>query len=65
MPAVSAKPGTSSTGCGSGPSSGPESFPVRRCLQAILSEEWEHRLYAERDFDLLQARRPEHRDGAY
>ena len=34
----------------------PESFPVRRCLQAILSEEWHHRLYAERDFDLLQAR---------
>jgi len=33
-----------------------ESFPVRRCLQAILSEEWEHRLYAERDFDLLLAR---------
>ena len=34
----------------------PESFPVRRCLQAILTEEWEHRLYADRDFDLLQAR---------
>jgi DinB superfamily/Pentapeptide repeats (8 copies) len=34
---------------------GPESFPVRRCLQAILSEEWEHRLYAERDLGLLQA----------
>jgi hypothetical protein len=34
----------------------PESFPVRRCLQAILNEEWEHRLYAERDFDLLEAR---------
>ena len=34
----------------------PESFPVRRCLQAILSEEWEHRLYAERDFDMLQSR---------
>ena len=34
----------------------PESFRVRRCLQAILTEEWEHRLYAERDFDLLQAR---------
>jgi DinB family protein len=33
----------------------PESFPVRRCLQAVLSEEWEHRLYAERDFGLLQA----------
>jgi ADP-ribose pyrophosphatase YjhB (NUDIX family) len=27
----------------------PESFPVRRCLRAILNEEWEHRLYAERD----------------
>jgi hypothetical protein len=26
---------------------------VRRCLQAILTEEWEHRLYAERDLDLL------------
>lgn len=33
-----------------------ESFPVRRCLQAILSEEWEHRLYVERDFDVLDAR---------
>jgi hypothetical protein len=34
----------------------PESFPVRRCLQAILNEEWEHRLYAERDFGMLEAR---------
>jgi hypothetical protein len=34
----------------------PESFAVRRCLQAILTEEWEHRLYAERDLDLLDAR---------
>ena len=33
-----------------------ESFPVRRCLQAILSEEWEHRRYAERDLDVLAAR---------
>ena len=32
----------------------PESFPVRRCLQAILNEEWEHRLYAERDFDIAR-----------
>jgi hypothetical protein len=32
----------------------PESFAVRRCLQAIINEEWEHRLYAERDFDALQ-----------
>jgi hypothetical protein len=32
------------------------SFAVRRCLQAILNEEWEHRLYAERDFDVLESR---------
>jgi uncharacterized protein YjbI with pentapeptide repeats len=44
-----------------GPAPGPgypepgKSFPVRRCLLAILSEEWEHRLYAERDFDALEA----------
>ena len=35
-----------------------QSFPVRRCLQAILNEEWEHRLYAERDLDLLESRSP-------
>lgn len=34
------------------------SYPVRRCLQAILTEEWEHRLYAERDLDLLTSRSP-------
>jgi hypothetical protein len=34
----------------------PESFVVRRCLEAVLSEEWEHRLYAERDLDALDAR---------
>ena len=33
----------------------PDSFAVRRCLQAILNEEWKHRLYAERDFDVLQS----------
>jgi hypothetical protein len=33
----------------------PESFPVRRCLYAVLTEEWEHRLYAERDLDALEA----------
>ena len=32
------------------------SFAVRRCLLAILNEEWEHRLYAERDFDVLDSR---------
>jgi DinB superfamily len=32
----------------------PESFPVARCLGAVLNEEWQHRLYAERDLDTLQ-----------
>ena len=31
----------------------PGSFPLRRCLQAVVSEEWQHRLYAERDLDRL------------
>jgi hypothetical protein len=34
----------------------PQSYPVRRCLGAILNEEWEHRLYAERDLDALESR---------
>jgi hypothetical protein len=29
---------------------------VRGCLLCILNEEWEHRLYAERDLDALEAR---------
>jgi hypothetical protein len=33
----------------------PESFAVRECLLNILNEEWEHRLYAERDFDVLES----------
>jgi len=33
-----------------------KAFPVRRCLGCILSEEWEHRVYAERDLALLEAR---------
>ena len=32
------------------------SFPVRECLLIVLNEEWEHRLYAERDLDALVAR---------
>jgi hypothetical protein len=32
----------------------PESFPVPRCLRAVLNEEWQHRLYAERDLDALE-----------
>jgi uncharacterized protein YjbI with pentapeptide repeats len=34
----------------------PESFAVRRCLSAIVNEEWHHRLYAERDLDVLTGR---------
>jgi hypothetical protein len=32
------------------------SYPVRECLLCILNEEWEHRLYAERDLAALEAR---------
>ncbi len=31
-----------------------EDFPLKQCLRIVLNEEWEHRLYAERDLDLLQ-----------
>jgi uncharacterized damage-inducible protein DinB len=31
----------------------PESFPVRECLLCILSEEWHHRRFAERDLAVL------------
>ena len=34
----------------------PRSYPVRECLLIILNEEWEHRLYAERDLGALEAR---------
>ncbi|AGL18537.1 DinB family protein [Actinoplanes sp. N902-109] len=30
------------------------SYPVRRCLSAVITEEWQHRLFAERDLDALQ-----------
>jgi hypothetical protein len=33
------------------------SYPVRECLLIVLNEEWEHRLYAERDLATLEARR--------
>jgi Pentapeptide repeats (8 copies) len=36
----------------------PRSYPVRECLLIILNEEWEHRLYAERDLGVLEAGRP-------
>jgi hypothetical protein len=31
-------------------------WPVRECLLTILNEEWEHRLYAERDLAVLEER---------
>lgn len=34
----------------------PRSFPVRECLLIVLNEEWEHRLFAERDLAILEAR---------
>ena len=34
------------------------SYPVRECLLIVLNEEWEHRLYAERDLAVLEARTP-------
>jgi hypothetical protein len=34
----------------------PRSYPVRECLLIVLNEEWEHRLYAERDLAALERR---------
>ncbi len=34
----------------------PRSYPVRQCLRVVLNEEWEHRRFAERDLDALEAR---------
>lgn len=31
-----------------------QSFPVRRCLGAVVTEEWVHRLYAERDLEIIE-----------
>ncbi|HTJ35388.1 MAG TPA: DinB family protein [Dactylosporangium sp.] len=31
----------------------PYAFPVRECLQVVLNEEYQHRLYAERDLEAL------------
>lgn len=30
-----------------------EAFPIKECLLIVLNEEWQHRLYAERDLDKL------------
>jgi hypothetical protein len=34
----------------------PRSYPVRECLSIVLNEEYHHRLYAERDLDVLESR---------
>jgi hypothetical protein len=34
----------------------PSSFDVRKCLLTVLNEEWQHRLYAERDLAVLESR---------
>jgi hypothetical protein len=31
-----------------------EGVPVKDCLRTVLNEEWEHRLYAERDLTTLE-----------
>ena len=31
-----------------------ENFPFKECLRIVLNEEWEHRLYAERDLIKLE-----------
>jgi DinB family protein/pentapeptide repeat protein len=41
----------------------PRSYRVRQCLRVVLSEEWEHRLFAERDLAILEARQQEDDDG--
>jgi hypothetical protein len=35
-----------------------ENFPVKECLRIVLTEEWQHRLYAERDLNALQTPPP-------
>lgn len=40
-----------------GPSWPPgDSYPVKEALLTVLNEEWQHRLYAERDLDLIEGR---------
>ena len=33
-----------------------DAYPVAGCLGTVLTEEWQHRLYAERDLDVLEGR---------
>ncbi|GIF22256.1 hypothetical protein BJ973_002580 [Actinoplanes tereljensis] len=41
----------------------PQSFPARECLEVLLNEEWEHRLFAERDLAVLEASPIDHLPG--
>ena len=34
----------------------PDAYPVRRCLRAVVIEEWEHHRFVERDLAVLEAR---------
>ena len=34
----------------------PGTYPLRRCMTAVVNEEWQHRLYAERDLAVLLGR---------
>ncbi len=38
-----------------------ETFPFKECLLIVINEEWEHRLYAERDLTVLEKEAPESR----
>ena len=42
----------------------PEPYAVTRILRTILNEEWQHRLYAERDLDALATRQSAEGDTA-
>lgn len=33
----------------------PNAYPVRRCLRAVVKEEWQHLLFAERDLAILES----------
>jgi hypothetical protein len=35
-----------------------DAYPTAECLRTVLNEEWQHRLYAERDLTTLESRPP-------
>jgi hypothetical protein len=36
----------------------PHNYPIRQCLLTVLNEEWVHRLFAERDLDIMESSTP-------